>query len=142
MDKPTGPKPWKIPVDSTGLPPDTVTVKIRMADSAAAILRHVETFRKKSFLRPVHVRVLERTEFASMDDHFASDYPDTVKALINKILVCEGFMRPGDDYFAQFSAMVATGVAGFYIPGTDSLYLVIPDSAVALDLSDSATIFH
>ena len=37
---------------------------------------------------------------------------------------------------------MSTETEGFYVPGTDSLYIILNDTATGLTFDDSVTIFH
>ena len=107
-----------------------------------SIGRQLELFRGKKFKRAVHVGVFTQSEYASMVGNGTDSMSSADKATYNKIMRIEGLLRPNADYFSSYDSTMSTETAGFYIPGTDSLYIILADNAKGLAFDDSITIFH
>jgi hypothetical protein len=146
----------KYPVVNVGIPEqeptplDTVqqthldTVKQNIQAVCAGIQNEVATFRGKAFLRAVATKVYTRDEYIaqvlSVPD--PTDPSPALKAIYNRTLTAEGFLRPGDDLFAESDEMMAQGVSGFFKEGTNTINIIIPDTANTMDRTDSTTVFH
>lgn len=113
--------------------------------AAEEIKEEVEFFRGKAFLRNVAVVVKTRSQYAA--DRFSTgssgnDLSDAEKMLGNKVLIAEGFLRQGDDYWGETDSMLAVGVGGFYVPGSDSLWVIVADSDTVIDTNTRVSLFH
>ncbi len=119
---PSGPAPQH-PGDTTSN--DSVsTPEIQLViDSIAAAL---ETIRGLQFLRPVYGRVLSHAEWsAHVSELFDSSWIGSYGTDFSVELYHLGFVRDSTfDYFEEYSGAYEQGVAGFYMPGTDSLYAI------------------
>jgi hypothetical protein len=131
------------PADSIAVSLQSMTaLKAKVIAAADSIMLAVQSFRGKNFKRSVFVSVYTRSQYtAIMGDQF-----DTVlkakRDLYNSILRFEGLLRPAQDYFESSNALLSEGTAGFYVPGTDSLYVILSDTATGLAFEDSISIFH
>jgi hypothetical protein len=99
--------------------------------------------RGKPFLRSVTPAILTRSQYISNKNLFSdNDYTQTQKDQINKILLTEGFLRSGDDYFEQSTSMYQTMVDGFYRNNTDTVWVIVDDTLKNIDGSFKETLFH
>jgi len=110
--------------------------------TADSIGRQLEVFRGKNFLRPVHVGVFTQSQYATIVGNGSDSTSPADRARYNTILKIEGLLRPNADYFASYDSTMSNETAGFYVPGTDSLYIILADTAKGLAFDDSLTIFH
>lgn len=107
-----------------------------------SIGHQLELFRGKSFKRAVHVGVFTQSAYASTVGTGQDSTSPADQAMYNKIMKIEGLLRSNADYFASYDSTMSTETAGFYVPGTDSLYIILADTAKGLAFDDSLTIFH
>ena len=114
----------------------------KVVAATEAIKLDVQSFRGKNFKRAISVNVYTRSQYAAqIGDNFDTTSQKT-KDLHNSVLRLEGLLRSGQDFFATRSHLLSGGVGGFYVNGTDSLYIVVADDAIDLSLDDSVCIFH
>jgi hypothetical protein len=125
----------------TGVTPVT-SLQSSIVTAVDSIGRQLELFRGKNFKRAVHVGVFTQSEYASMVGSGTDSTSPADQATYNKIMKIEGLLRPNADYFSSYDSTMSTETAGFYVPGTDSLYIILADNAKGLTLDDSITIFH
>jgi hypothetical protein len=138
----------KYPVVKVGIPAQEPThldtVKQNIQAVCAGIQNEVAGFRGKAFTRPIATQVYTRDEYIaqvlSVPD--PSDPPPEVKAIFNRTLTAEGFLRPGDDLYAASDEMLSQDVSGYYKERTYTITIIIPDTANTMDRSDSTTVFH
>ena len=105
------------------------------------IRKEVQHFRGKDFRRDIDVSVYSRSQYASM----VSKSDTTSREMMdfyNRILRFEGLLRPKQDFFETQSEMLSEGIVGYYVSGTDSLYVIVADDATDLSMEDSVCIFH
>ncbi len=112
---------------------------------ASQVKAEVAAFRNKEFLRDVAVIVQTRAEYAA--GHFGSggsggEMTAAERTLTSKALIAEGFLRAGDDFFGETDTMLSVGVGGFYVAGSDSLWIIVADSLERLDDGDRIKLFH
>jgi hypothetical protein len=122
--------------------PRTTTLKAKVIAAADSIRLQVQSFRHKNYERPVYVSVYTQSEYAAIVGNQTSTISQSQKALYNRILKLEGLLRPTQDYYSSYDSAIAGGTDGFYVPGTDSLYVILADTATGLGLQDSLTLFH
>jgi hypothetical protein len=128
-----------IPVQPGGQP---TTLKAKIAAAADSIRLAVQRFRGKNYKRPVFVSVFTQSQYAAQVGNQFDTIPQSTKNLYNNILRLEGLLRPGADYYSSYDSTIASGTDGFYVPGTDSLYVILADTATGLAFEDSLTLFH
>jgi hypothetical protein len=117
-------------------------MKAQITSAADSIQIAVAAFRGKPFKRPVSVGVFTRDQYAALVSNQSDSTPQSVKDLYNRIFRLEGLLRPNADYFSNHDATISTETAGFYVQGTDSMYIVLGDSATGLTTQDSLALFH
>lgn len=113
--------------------------------AAEEIRKEVEDFRGKAFLRNVSVVVKTRSEYIVerlLSGGLGNELSAAEKAIGNRILVAEGFLRQGDDYWSDADSMFSVGVGGFYRAGTDSLWVIVSDSSAVLSTNTRVSLFH
>ncbi len=120
----------------------TATMKAKVVAAANSIMLAVQSFRNKNFKRTVSVSVFSHSQYAGVVGGGIDTFPQAQKDLYNRVLRLEGLLRPDQDYFASYESLISGQTAGFYVPGTDSLYVILADTATGLTLQDSMTIFH
>ncbi len=141
---PAGPDPEEDPPEQKSLPWIDY-LKSQIGVLANSMNGEAEACLGKRLLRPITVTGLTRTEY--MTNYYErSNSTDARSALererINRTLVYEGFLMPGDDYFSDRDSVFTNNVSGFYVPGTDSIYIIIADTAISIPSYFRYTLFH
>jgi hypothetical protein len=117
-------------------------IKQKIISAAQSIQLEVQNFRGKNFKRPVLVSVLTRSQYAALVGGQTDTVSQSDKDQYNRILRLEGLLRPNADFYSNYDSTISTETAGFYVPGTDSMYIILGDTATGLSFDDSVTIFH
>jgi|GEM_PF-7037025 hypothetical protein len=117
-------------------------IKQKVINAAKAIQLQVQAFRGKNYKRQVFISVFTQSQYATIVGNQTDSIPESQKVLYDQILRIEGLLRPNADYFASYDSTMSTETEGFYVPGTDSLYIILNDTATGLTFDDSVTIFH
>ena len=120
----------------------TAGLKAKVAAAANSIKLEVQNFRGKNYVRAIAVSVYTRSQYTAIVGKQIDTIPRSAKDFYNNVLRLEGLLRPNQDYFSPSDTAIAQGTAGFYVPGTDSLYVILADTATGLMFEDSLTIFH
>ncbi len=123
-------------------PKGPLTLKQKVIVAADSIQLEVQRFRGKNYKRTVYVSVFTQSEYAAQVGNQGNSTPQSEKNLYNSELRLEGLLRANQDYFASYDSTIATQTDGFYVPGTDSLYVILADTATGLGFEDSLTLFH
>jgi len=120
------------------------TFKTSIINQVSQIQVEVVALNKKPFIRPVYTTVLTQTEYSNSFSNAPLPTPEqqVLRSIGNKILMCEGFIRKGDDYFSESEKILKNYVSGYYVPGTDSLYIIIPDTSTGLTNDGRVVLFH
>jgi len=116
-------------------------LKEKILSAAGEIAHEVERFRGKAFSPPVTVCVFTPNEYSAKISGLNNANPAQQK-LFNDVLGCQGLLHPGEDYFSSYSTMVSSETSGFYVAGTDSLFVVLGTDATDLTGQDYVTLFH
>jgi hypothetical protein len=103
----------------------------------------LENFRGKKFKRPVTTAVFTLAQYKRIAAQTGGSSPTPTQVkLYNDIFKAEGLMGPHDDYFAGEDSIMANETGGFYKDGSDSIFVILDDTATGLSWFDSMTIFH
>jgi hypothetical protein len=127
-DSPTGPEENEIAEDYSRL--------------TSSLSSQLTNFRGKPFKRSVATVVYTRTEYRNSRERTSDHLSESDRDRINRILRCEGFVRPNDDFFEGYETMLDNDIGGYYEPGTDTIVVVIEDGATTIAEDDSVTMFH
>jgi hypothetical protein len=105
-----------------------------------SLVSEIENFRGKSFKRNITIYVCSSKEYSKLitENTTSADAKDKQ----NKILICEGLLQKGQDYFESHSTTLSNETAGFYKDGSDSIFVVVKDATRRMSLEDQSVIFH
>jgi hypothetical protein len=105
-----------------------------------SLMKEVEQFRGKNFKRNITTAVYTASQYRSI---VAQDIPSPDdQASYNAILKRENLLRPAADYFAGYETLMSSMVGGYYVDGSDSIYIIKRDGAMRITQDDSLSIFH
>lgn len=109
----------------------------------AGTLQHeLESFRGKTFKRPVTTAVYTLEQYKSIVTQFGSTLTPAEKKIYNDIFKAEGLLHQNADYFAGRDSMIANETGGFYKGGSDSIFIIFEEDAQKLTRWDSTALFH
>jgi len=126
----------------TTQPTSTDTIKQDYYNLTNALIPEVEQFRGKTYKRSIHTAVYTRDQYRALTGSQNNSQTPAYKAQYNAICRRENLLRPTQDYFAEYDSLSSSMVGGFYVPGTDSIYIVLDNDSAGPTHEDSVALFH